>query len=99
MSHLRDKILQLSSVVETVGRSRTKSGVTFRTTKNFARFEILIQWINVYLRDSKYAEDSRELIRDVSHGTSGWDGAVKLTSESDLEYLFTLILASYNSTL
>jgi len=99
MSHLRDKILQLSSVVETVGRSRTKSGVTFRTTKNFVRFGILIQWINVYLRDSEYAEDSRKLMHDVSHGTSGWDAVVKLTPESDLEYLFMLIRASYNSTL
>jgi len=99
MSHLRDKILQLPSVVETVGRSRTKAGVTFRTTKNFARFEILIQWINVYLRDSEYTEDSRKMVHDISHGTSGWGGVVKFTPEGDLEYLFTLIRASYNSTL
>jgi superfamily II DNA or RNA helicase/predicted transport protein len=99
MSHLRHKILQLSSVAEQVGRSLSKPGITFRATKNFARFDILIQWINVYLRDSKYPEDSRELIQDISHGTSGWGGAVKLTPESDLEYLFTLIRASYNSTL
>jgi predicted transport protein len=99
MRLLRDKILQLSSVVEKAGRSRTKPGITFTTKRNFARFEILIKWINVYLRDSKYAEDSGGLMHDVSHGTSGWGGVVKLTPDCDLEYIFTLIRASYNSTL
>jgi predicted transport protein len=96
VSKLRDEILQLPSVEEKLGQ---KSGITYRTTKSFTRLEFRKTWIQVLLRDPKYAEDTKGLVRDISSNEWGYAGTVKFTPESDLEYLFTLIMASYNSTL
>jgi predicted transport protein len=93
---LRDLILKLPSVEEKVGQ---KSGITYRTTKSFTRLEFRKTWIQVLLRHPKYAEDKKGIVKDVS--TFGWGflGMVKFTPDTDINLLFTLIKASYNSTL
>jgi len=95
-SELREQILQLPSVEEKLGQ---KGGITYRTTKSFTRFEFRKTWILVLLRHPKYAEDTRGLVKDVTSNGWGYLGTVKFTPESDVNYIFALIKASYESTL
>ena len=93
---LRDMILKLPSVEERCGQ---KSGITYATTKSFTRFEFRGTWIQVLLRDPSYPEDTNILVKDVTTHRWGYKGMIKFTLESDIDYLFALLEASYNSTL
>jgi len=93
---LREKILQLPDIEE---KETQKSGVTYSTTKSFVRFEFRPTWIQVLLRDPKYKADTQKLVKDVTSNEWGYKGLVKFTSETDVEYLFSLINQSYESTL
>ncbi len=93
---LREKILQLPESEE---KEAQKSGVTYRTTKSFVRFEFRPIWIQVLLRDPKYSGDTKKLVKDVTSNKWGYRGLVKFTPESDTDYLFGLINQSYESTL
>ena len=76
-----------------------KSGVTYRTTKSFVRFEFLPFLIQVLLIYQKYSDDTKKLVKDVTSNKWGYRGLVKFTPESDTDYLFGLINQSYESTL
>jgi len=89
-------ILKLPSVEE---RSGQKSGITYATTKSFTRFEFRGTWIQVLLREPSYPEDTNRLIKDVTTHRWGYKGMIKFTQESDIDYLFAILQASYNSTL
>lgn len=93
---LRTKILELPSVEE---KTAQKTGITYRTTKSFTRLEFHKTSVQVLLREPKYQEDSKGLVKDITSNEWGYLGMVKFTPETDLEYLFGLIKASYNSTL
>jgi len=93
---IQDKLLQLPSVEEVLGQ---KTGITYRTTKSFARFEFRKTWIQVLLRDPKYEEDTKHLVKDITAYKYGFMGLVKFTPDTDIDYLFELIQASYTSTL
>lgn len=93
---LREKILQLPDVEE---KEAQKSGVTYRTTKSFVRFEFRPTWIQVLLRDPKYSADDKRLVKDVTSNEWGYNGLFKFKPESDVDYLFGLIKESYESTL
>lgn len=96
MNELRDKILQLPDVEE---RLAQKTGITYRTTKSFTRLEFRKTWIQVLLRESKYKEDTQGLVKDIASFEFGYLGLIKFTPDTDVNYLFNLIRASYNSTL
>jgi hypothetical protein len=93
---LQDKLLQLPSVEEVVGQ---KTGITYRTTKSFTRLEFRKTWIQVLLREPKYKEDTKHLVKDITSYKYGFLGLVKFTPDTDIDYLFELIQASYTSTL
>ena len=93
---LRDKIIQLPSTEEKLGQ---KTGITYRTTKSFTRLEFRKTWIQILLRSPKYAEDTFGLIKDITSNEWGYLGMVKFTPESNVNYVFSLIEASYKSTL
>lgn len=93
---LREKILQLPDIEE---KETQKSGVTYRTTKSFVRFEFRPTWIQVLLREPKYKADTKQLVKDVTSNEWGYKGLVKFTLEADIDYLFSLINQSYESTL
>lgn len=93
---LRKRLLELSSVEEL---SEQKTGVTYRTTKSFARLEFRSSYIQVLLREPVYPEDTQKLIKDVTANRWGYKGQVKFSPESDINYIFSLLQASYNSTL
>ena len=93
---IRDMILKLPSVEEKSGQ---KSGITYATTKSFTRLEFRPTWIQVLLRDPSYPEDSKNLVKDVTTFRWGYKGMIKFTPESDLNYLYSILKASYDSTL
>ena len=96
LSEVREHILQLPSVQEVVGQ---KTGITYRTTKSFARFEFRKTWIQVLLRDAKYSQDTNNLIKDITSNEWGYKGMIKFDVKTDITYLLDLIKASYSSTL
>lgn len=95
-NQIRTKVLELPEVIE---KAQQKSGVTYRTTKSFVRFEFRPTWIQVLLRDPKYKSDTRKLVKDVTSNEWGYRGLIKLTPDSDIDYIFALIKQSHESTL
>lgn len=95
-NQLRELILQLPSIEEKVGQ---KTGISYRTTKSFTRLEFRKTWIQVLIRNPKYKEDKKRLVKDITSFGYGFLGLVKFTAESDVEYIFNLIKASYEETL
>lgn len=93
---LREMILKLPEVDE---RAVQKSGITYRTTKSFARFEFRGSWIQILVRDSNYSEDTEKIVKDITTHNWGFLGMIKFSPETDLSYVFNLIKSSYNSTL
>lgn len=93
---LREQILQLPEVEE---KENQKSGITYKTTKSFVRFEFRPTWIMVLLRDPDYKEDTKKLVKDVTSNDWGYKGMVKLQPETEIDYIFALIKVSYESTL
>lgn len=93
---IRSKILELPEVEE---RAAQKSGVTYKTTKSFVRFEFRPTWIMVLVRDPQYKTDSEHLVKDVTSNDWGYKGMIKLLPESSVDYIFGLIKQSYDSTI
>lgn len=93
---LRERLLQLPGVEEKLNQ---KTGITYRTTKSFARFEFRKTWVQLLLRAPHYVEDARGLVKDITSNEWGYRGMLKLVADSDMEYVFNLIKASYDSTL
>ena len=93
---LRERILELPSVEEKLGQ---KSGITYRTTKSFARFEFRPTWIQLLLRDASYKSDVKKLVEDITSNEWGYRGRIKAKPDSDIDYIFDLIKQSYESTL
>ncbi len=95
-NELREMILELPSVVE---KDNQRSGVTYRTTKSFCRFEFRPTWIQLLLRDPKYDVDLKSTVRDITSHGWGYHGMIKFSHDSDIDYVFNLVKASYESTL
>ncbi len=96
VNELRGQILQLPAVKEAVGQ---KTGITYRTTKSFARLEFRKTWIQVLLREARYPEDTKQLVKDITSNGWGYLGMVKFKPDTDVDYLFGLVKGSYRSTL
>lgn len=93
---LRDKILELPSIEE---RGEQASGVTYATTKSFVRFQFKGTWIELLIRATTYPEDTQGRIEDITRYGYGYHGKIKFMPKDDIDYIFSLITASYNSTL
>jgi len=92
---LRSKILELPDVNENFG----KSGIFYRTTKSFVRLEFRPTWVQVLVRDPAYKIDLKNVVKDVTSNEWGYRGMIKFTPNSDVDYIFSLIKQSYESTL
>jgi predicted transport protein len=92
---IREKVLELQSVEE---KTAQKTGITYRTSKSFARFEFRRNSIDLLLRAPKYI-DPKNLMRDVTSFDWGFKGLVKITAASEMDYVFTLLKQSYEETL
>ena len=94
-NEIRERILELPNIQE---KPEQKSGVTYRTTKSFCRFEFRKNSINLLLRKPKY-NDPKQLVKDITSFEWGYKGLVKIDKVSDVDYLFSLIKQSYEGTL
>ncbi len=94
-NEIREKILELPNVQE---KPEQKSGITYRTTKSFCRFEFRKNSINLLLREPEY-NDPKKLVKDITSFEWGYKGLVKITRETNVDYLFHLIKQSYEETL
>lgn len=94
-NEIREKILELPNVTE---NAEQKSGITYRASKSFVRFEFKKSYIQVLLRQPKY-NDPKKLIKDISSFEWGYKGMVKIVPMSDVSYIFGLIKQSYEETL
>ena len=92
---LKERILKLPDVTELIEQ---KSGITYRTTKSFVRFEFKKSFIQTLLRDPKYI-DPEMLVKDVTSFRWGYKGMVKILPTSNADYIFNLIKQSYDGTL
>lgn len=92
---IREKILEFGGVKEV---TEQKSGITYKTSKSFARFEFNKSVINLLLRDPKYI-DPRGLVKDVTTFEWGYKGLVKIKPEIYNPAIAGLVEQSYNSTL
>ncbi len=95
-SELRELLLTLPNVEEV---SDQKSGITYRTTKSFARFEFRTNSIQVLVRDPRYDIDTQGMVKDVTANRWGYLGAIKFTEDMDVAKVFEIVKASYSSTL
>jgi len=93
---LEERILGLANVEE---KADQKVGITYRTTKSFARFEFGKSYIDVLLREAKYDDNPKNPVLDISSFGWGYKGHIKIRSLDDVEYIFNLIYQSYSSTL
>ena len=93
---LREMLLQLPDVEEILEQ---KSGITYRTTRSFSRFEFRANSIQILIRDPKYEIDIHAIVKDVTNNNWGYLGAIKFTEDLDVANVFGIIKASYSSTL
>lgn len=93
---IREMLLQLPNVEEALEQ---KSGITYRTTKSFTRFEFRTNSIQILIRESRYDIDMQGIVKDVSNNKWGYLGAIKFTEDLDDTQVFEIVKASYSSTL
>ena len=93
---VREMLLKLPDVEEV---SEQKSGITYRTTKSFAKFEFRANSIQILIRESKYDIDIQDIIKDITNNKWGYLGAIKFTEVLDNTQVFEIVKASYGSTL
>ncbi len=92
---LQEKIKSLPSVDEIADQ---KTGITYRTTKSFTRFEFGKSYIDVLLREAKY-KDPKKLVKDITSLEWGYKGRAKIKSISEVVDVFNLVKQSYEQTL
>jgi predicted transport protein len=92
---IQEKVQLLPGVEEFVNQ---KTGVTYRTTMSFTRFEFGKTYIDILLRDPKY-NDPKNLVKDISSYKYGYKGRAKIKSVKEVDDIFDLIRQSYESTL
>ena len=92
---IRDKIIELPNVTEKVEQ---RSGITYRTTKSFTRFEFKKSYIQILLKKPNY-KDPKKLMKDITSFEWGYKGMVKMEQKSDIDYVFRLVKQSYEDTL
>jgi predicted transport protein len=92
---IRERILELAGVEE---RSEQKTGISYRTTISFVRFEFHKNQINMMIRSPRY-NDPKNIVRDVTSFGWGYKGLVKIEEGMDADYMFLLVKQSYEETL
>lgn len=92
---LQENIKSLPEIDEVTNQ---KTGITYRTTQSFTRFEFGKTFINVLLREPSY-NDPQKLVRDITTFKWGYRGLVKIKSIKEVDAAFDLIKQSYQSTL
>lgn len=93
---LQEKIKSLPEVEEV---SNQKTGITYRTTKSFVRFEFGRTVMSILIKSPKYDNDTRGLVEDITAHMWGYKGRIKAKSVKDVDDIFSIIQQSYQETL
>jgi len=75
-----------------------KTGITYKTTKSFVRFEFGKTYINILVRSPEY-DDPENLVTDISSHMWGYKGKMKIKSIKNIQDYFKIIKQSYEETL
>ncbi len=94
-NEIREKVLELPNITEHIDQ---KSGITYRTSQSFVRFEFKKSYIQALIKKPDY-NDPKRLVRDVTTFRWGYKGMIKIVSSSNMSDVFDLIKQSYEGTL
>lgn len=92
---LQERIKSLPGVEEFIDQ---KTGITYRTTKSFVRFEFRKTSMSILLKEPTY-NDPEGLVKDITTHMWGYKGMIKIDSSKHIDAVFNLIMQSYQSTL
>lgn len=92
---LTEKIWSLPGAEQIVNQ---KTGITYRTTKSFTRFEFGKNVMDVLVRSPKY-NDPKSLVADITNNMWGYKGRIKIKFAKDVDDVFEIIKQSYEETL
>ncbi len=95
MDSLRGKVLNLPEVEELLGQ---QTGVTYKSTRKFARFEFKSTFVQILLKNPSYSKDTQKLVEDITTHGWGYSGKIKFNKESDVDYVFEIIKEAYEQT-
>jgi predicted transport protein len=93
--NLQEKIKALPDVEEVVNQ---KTGITYRTTKSFVRFEFGKSYMKVLVREPRY-QDPDNLVKDITTHMWGYKGLIKIKSTDMVEKVFEIVKQSYEETI
>ncbi|MBU1037323.1 hypothetical protein KKF32_04880 [Patescibacteria group bacterium] len=95
---MQEEITKWANVEE---KAEQKTGITYKTTKSFVRFEFGKSYIDILVRDSRYGIklDPKQMVKDITSLGWGYNGRIKIKSKNDVLYVLDLIRQSYESTL
>ena len=66
--------------------------------KSFVRFEFSSKGIRTLLRNRSYPIDKKKIVIDITSNKWGYLGLVRFQVETNVDYLFKLVKASFEST-
>jgi predicted transport protein len=92
---LQEKIKTLPGVEEVVNQ---KTGITYRATKSFVRFEFGKSYMKVLVREPRY-QDPNNLVKDITTHMWGYKGLIKIKSTDMVEKVFEIVKQSYEETI
>jgi len=92
---IRKKVIELPDVEEILGQS---TGITYKSTRKFVRFEFKATYIQILLKNPTYQKDGKKIVEDITKHGWGYDGKIKFTTESDIDYVFEIIKEAYEQT-
>jgi len=92
---LRKKIIELPDVEEILGQ---KTGISYKTTRKFVRFSSGATHVMILLKNPTYSKDSKKIVEDIAKHGWGYDGKIKFTADSDVDYVFEIIKEAYEQT-
>ncbi len=92
---LRQKVMGLPDVEEIEGQ---QTGISYKSTRKFVRFSFHPIRVEVLLKSHTFSSDVKKVVRDITANGWGYDGLLKFTAESDVDYVFEIIKEAYNQT-
>jgi predicted transport protein len=99
---IKDTFYQLQEKIQTLPETEEianqKTGITYRTTKSFVRFEFGKTYVDVLVKSPKY-NDPQGLVTDISSHMWGYKGRMKIKSVNEVSAAFDVIKQSYEETL
>lgn len=92
---LRQKVLELPGVEEILFQ---QTGISYKSIRKFVRFSFHPIRVEILFKSSQFSSDSKKAVRDIASHGWGYDGLLKFTDSTDIDYVFEIIKEAYNQT-